>query len=53
MRTCDVQGEANNGQEALELLGSINPDVILMDLNMPVMGGLEAIQALERGILKM
>ena len=42
-----VVGEAKNGQEALELLGSINPDVILMDLNMPVMGGLEAIQALK------
>lgn len=42
-----VVSEANNGQEALDLLGSINPDVILMDLNMPIMGGLEAIRALK------
>ncbi|MCH1640908.1 response regulator transcription factor [Paenibacillus timonensis] len=42
-----VVGEAKNGQEALELLAFIKPDVILMDLNMPVMGGLETIQALK------
>ncbi|MDU2240575.1 MAG: response regulator transcription factor [Paenibacillus sp.] len=42
-----VVGEAKNGQEALDLLAFIKPDVILMDLNMPVMGGLEAIQALK------
>ncbi|MCK8487957.1 response regulator transcription factor [Paenibacillus sp. MBLB2552] len=42
-----VVGEAKNGQEALGMLGTINPDVILMDLNMPVLGGLEAIQALK------
>jgi two-component system response regulator DegU len=35
-------GEAENGAEALELLDRIHPDVILMDIKMPVMDGLEA-----------
>ena len=35
-------GEAANGLEAVDLAGSLCPDVILMDINMPVMNGLEA-----------
>ncbi|WP_282034950.1 response regulator [Metabacillus indicus] len=38
----DIVGEAENGQEAVELVRSLNPDVILMDLSMPVMDGVEA-----------
>ena len=34
--------EASNGQEFLDMLGHISPDIILMDINMPVMGGIEA-----------
>ncbi|MBK1673149.1 two-component system response regulator UvrY [Ectothiorhodospira shaposhnikovii] len=37
-----VIGEAASGEEALEQLVRLRPDVILMDLNMPGMGGLEA-----------
>jgi two-component system, NarL family, response regulator LiaR len=37
-----VTGEAANGFKAIELLGEINPEVILMDLHMPVMDGIEA-----------
>jgi CheY-like chemotaxis protein len=40
--TIDVVGIAQNGIEAVELADSLRPDVILMDLKMPVMGGLEA-----------
>ncbi|AIQ46511.1 chemotaxis protein CheY [Paenibacillus sp. FSL R7-0273] len=42
-----VIGEAENGQQALQLLKTLQPDVILMDLNMPVMGGLDAMQELK------
>jgi len=35
-------GEANNGEEAVEIADTISPDVILMDIDMPVMNGIEA-----------
>ena len=38
----DVVGEADDGLQALELARDLTPDVILMDLSMPVMDGLEA-----------
>jgi len=38
----EVIGEAANGKEALEALRKLMPDVVLMDLAMPIMGGLEA-----------
>jgi YesN/AraC family two-component response regulator len=37
-----VVGEAGNGVEALELAMEIEPEVVLMDIRMPDMGGLEA-----------
>jgi two-component system response regulator PilR (NtrC family) len=39
---------ANNGMEALALLGYISPDVLLTDLNMPHMTGLELIDIARR-----
>lgn len=54
LETCDdyeVTGEAADGAAALRLLEELSPDVILMDLNMPVMGGLEMMEQMkERGI---
>ncbi len=38
----DVVGEAENGQHAVELACELVPDVILMDVKMPVMDGAEA-----------
>jgi DNA-binding NarL/FixJ family response regulator len=37
-----VVGEAGNGDEAVRMAITLGPDVVLMDLNMPLMGGLEA-----------
>ena len=39
-----VIGEAGNGQEAIELYAELRPDVVLMDVQMPVMNGLDAIR---------
>ena len=38
----EVVGEADNGQRAIELTRRLNPDVILMDVSMPVMNGIDA-----------
>lgn len=40
-----VVGTATNGQEALNIIPTLQPDVICTDLHMPVMGGLEFIHA--------
>jgi two-component system, NarL family, response regulator LiaR len=37
-----VLAEASNGEEAVKLAGDLKPDVILMDISMPVMDGIEA-----------
>jgi len=38
----EVVGEAANGSEAVEMVRTLKPDVVLMDIAMPIMGGLEA-----------
>lgn len=38
----EVVGEAANGEEAVRLAGELQPDVILIDINMPVLDGIEA-----------
>ncbi|MBT2484931.1 MULTISPECIES: response regulator transcription factor [unclassified Microbacterium] len=38
----DVVGEAGNGREAIDVIGASQPDVVLMDIRMPVMDGLTA-----------
>ncbi|HKW16424.1 MAG TPA: response regulator transcription factor [Terriglobales bacterium] len=38
----EVCGEAENGQEAIEMAEILRPDLIMLDLSMPVMNGIEA-----------
>ena len=44
----EVVGEAADGEEALELVGRLKPDVVLMDLSMPRLNGLETTIAIRR-----
>ena len=39
----EVVGEAANGQEGLKVIGRVKPDVAVLDISMPVLGGIEAI----------
>ena len=40
--------EADNGQDCLNKLKNIKPDIILLDINMPVMNGIETLQMLKK-----
>ena len=40
---CEIAGEAENGQEGVELFKRERPDLVLLDLEMPVMNGTEAL----------
>lgn len=42
----EVVGEAENGQQALEVLQTVTPDLILLDLNMPILDGLNFMKKL-------
>jgi CheY-like chemotaxis protein len=41
----DVVGQASDGAEAVDLVSKLHPDLLVIDVTMPVMSGLEAIQA--------
>ncbi|HMH00489.1 MAG TPA: response regulator, partial [Terriglobales bacterium] len=43
----DVCGEAENGRVAIEKAQALHPDLIVMDLSMPVMNGIDAARALK------
>ena len=43
----DVVGHASNGAEAVELARELRPDVVLMDISMPVLDGIEATRRLQ------
>jgi len=43
-----VIGKANNGEQALKLVNELNPDIVLTDIEMPKMTGLELAQAIQK-----
>src|SRR5438270_13887109 len=43
-----VLGEANDGREAIEKVKELKPDIVFMDITMPVLNGLEATERITR-----
>jgi YesN/AraC family two-component response regulator len=43
-----VVGEASNGQEAIILLDQLSPDILILDIQMPVMNGFETMEILQK-----
>ena len=41
---CEVVGEAADGMEALSQIDTLCPDIVIMDINIPIMNGLKVIQ---------
>lgn len=48
MEGLQVVGEASDGQESLSVIAKQKPDIVLLDINMPGMGGIETLNALEK-----
>ncbi|MGB7876444.1 MAG: response regulator transcription factor [Anaerolineales bacterium] len=48
MEGFQVVGEASDGQESLDVIAKQKPDIILLDINMPGMGGIETLNALQK-----
>jgi len=43
----EIVGEASNGREAVELFKTLNPDLVMLDIVMPEMDGLEALKKIK------
>ena len=44
----EIIGEAGDGREALSVIEATRPDVVLLDVNMPIMGGVEMVEAIQK-----
>ncbi len=43
-----IVGEANNGEKTLSMVAELKPDILLLDINMPVMNGIEVLKELKK-----
>lgn len=48
MTEFQILGEASNGQDSLRIIENTHPDVVLLDINMPVMDGLQTLSAIRK-----
>ena len=48
MEGFDVVGEASNGNESLSIIAKQKPDIVLLDINMPGMSGIQTLSALQK-----
>ena len=48
LSSVEVIGQANNGQDAITYADALSPDLILMDLDMPILSGIQATQDIKR-----
>ena len=48
MTEFQVVGEASNGQDALAVIENVKPDIILLDINMPIMDGLQTLAVIRK-----
>lgn len=44
----EIIGEGENGEEAIELYKKLQPDLVMMDITMPVMSGLDAVKEIKK-----
>ncbi|MFB6802561.1 response regulator [Peribacillus butanolivorans] len=44
----EVIGEGENGKEAIELFRKLNPDLVTMDITMPIMSGLDTVKEIKK-----
>jgi two-component system response regulator NreC len=49
----EVIGEAENGREAVQMVEKLHPDVVVMDISMPILNGLEATRQIKKRFPKM
>ena len=45
---CEVVGEAENGEQGIEMYKRLKPDLTTMDITMPVMDGLQALESIKK-----